>query len=66
MKKLIKSKSGFTLIEMVLVIAIIVILSAVTIIFVNEYLEHAKLGRDKVSIHYSEIISESIEIEAQS
>jgi len=65
MKKLIKSRSGFTLVEMVLVIAIIVILSAVTIIFVSEYLNHAKLGRDKISIHYFEIISESIEIEAK-
>ena len=41
MKKIQKSKKGFTLIEMVLVIAIIVILAAVLILGIGGYLASA-------------------------
>ena len=38
MKKIQKSKKGFTLVEMVLVIAIIVILAAVLVIGITKYI----------------------------
>ena len=42
MKKVGKSRKGFTLVEMVLVIAIIVILASVLILGVGAYLNKAK------------------------
>lgn len=65
MRKLSKSKKGFTLIEMVLVIAIIVILAAVLIMNVGTYLEKSKSAASSVESH-NDAISEVIdEIEAQ-
>ena len=55
MKKIQKSKKGFTLVEMVLVIAIIVILAAVLIIGVGDYLQRAHNAADSVSEHNDEI-----------
>ncbi|MCQ2504569.1 MAG: type II secretion system GspH family protein [Saccharofermentans sp.] len=57
MKKIQKSKKGFTLIEMVLVIAIIVILAAVLIIGIAGYLERANNAAASVSAHNSMIDS---------
>ena len=45
MKKIQKSKKGFTLVEMVLVIAIIVILAAVLIIGITKYLNGANAAK---------------------
>jgi len=48
-KRIIKSKKGFTLIEMILVIGIIVILAAVMIFSVASYLSKANTVKAKVS-----------------
>lgn len=55
MKKIQKSKKGFTLVEMVLVIAIIVILAAVLIIGVTKYLNGANAAAKSISEHTSDI-----------
>ena len=57
MKKIQKSKKGFTLIEMVLVIAIILILAAVLIIGIGTYIQNANTAASKVSEHNSSINS---------
>ncbi len=55
MKKIQKTKKGFTLIEMVLVIAIIVILAAVLIMGVAGYLNKARNAAASVSAHNSAV-----------
>jgi len=55
MKKIQKTKKGFTLIEMVLVIAIIVILAAVLIMGVGGYLQKARNAAASVSAHNSAV-----------
>ena len=62
MKKISKSKKGFTLVEMVLVIAIICILAAVLILSVTDYITRAQKAtsvindnRTQVSMAVSEI-----------
>ena len=57
MKKIQKSKKGFTLIEMVLVIAIIVILAAVLILGIGGYLNRANNAAQSISAHNSVIDS---------
>ena len=57
MKKIQKTKKGFTLIEMVLVIAIIVILAAVLILGIGGYLARADNAAASVSVHNSAIDS---------
>ena len=49
MKRIIKTKKGFTLIEMILVIGIIVILAAVMVFSVTSYLAKANSVKTKVS-----------------
>lgn len=51
MKKISKSKKGFTLVEMVLVIAIIVILAAVMLIGISSYISKARTGASAVAAH---------------
>lgn len=64
MKKIQKTKKGFTLIEMVLVIAIIVILAAVLVMNIGTYLNKAKSATSSVASH-NDAISEVVgEIEA--
>lgn len=53
MKKIQKSKKGFTLIEMTLVIAIIVILAAVLVLGVGSYLNKAKAASSSIKQHNS-------------
>ena len=53
MKKKLKSRRGFTLIEMVLVIAIIVILAAVLIFGIGNYMNKAENAAASLSIHNS-------------
>ena len=55
MKKIQKNKKGFTLVEMVLVIAIILILAAVIFFTVSEYLNKANSAKDSISKHNSAI-----------
>jgi len=55
MKKIQKSKKGFTLVEMVLVIAIIVILAAVLLFGVTQYLNAANKAKASISEHNSNI-----------
>ena len=57
MKKIQKSKKGFTLIEMVLVIAIIVILAAVLILGIGGYIQRANNASASVSAHNSMVDS---------
>ncbi|MBR3340268.1 MAG: type II secretion system protein [Clostridiales bacterium] len=55
MKKIQKSKKGFTLVEMVLVIAIIVILAAVLLFTVSKYLNAANAAKQSIEEHNSSI-----------
>ena len=57
MKKIMKSKKGFTLVEMVIVIAIIVILASVIIFAVARYLNAADAAADSVKENVSNIES---------
>lgn len=63
MKKIQKNKKGFTLVEMVLVIAIIVILAAVVFFSVADYLNKAKSATSKIEEHNSAIEEVTKEIE---
>ncbi len=42
MKKIIKSKAGFTLLEMIMVVAIVVILAGVMVMSIGTYVQNAK------------------------
>ena len=64
MKKIVKSRKGFTLVEMVLVIAIIVILAAVLVLGIGTYLNKAKAAASSVMVHNSSISVVSSEIDA--
>jgi len=64
MKKIQKSKKGFTLVEMVLVIAIIVILAAVLVLGIGTYLNKAKSASSSIQAHNSSISIVNSEINA--
>ncbi len=64
MKKIQKNRKGFTLVEMVLVIAIIVILAAVVFFSVADYLNKAKKATSKIKEHNSAIEVVTAEINA--
>ena len=63
MRKIYKTNQGFTLIEMVIVIAIIVILSIVVYFAVSSYLTAAKSATEKMDSHISIVESLSEEVE---
>ena len=65
MKKMSKTRKGFTLIEMVLVIAILVILASVLVLGIGDYLNRAKRAASSVSLHNWSISSITMEIDAQ-
>ncbi len=65
MKKMYKTKRGFTLVEMVLVIAILVILAMVLILNISNFLDRAKAAASSVSLHNWSISSIDAEIQAQ-
>ena len=64
MKKIQKSKKGFTLVEMVLVIAIIVILAAVLVLGIGTYLNKAKAAASSVGKHTSDVSSVNSDVNA--
>lgn len=55
MKKISKSKKGFTLVEMVLVIAIICILAAVLILSVTDYITRAQKATSVINANRTEV-----------
>ena len=64
MKKLRKTKKGFTLIEMVLVTAILVILASVLILNIAGYVERAHNAASSIAEHNSSIEQITDEINA--
>ena len=65
MRKIGKTRRGFTLVEMVLVIAIIVILASVLVIGIGNYLNKARRAADSVTLHNSSVEYLSAEVEQQ-
>lgn len=63
MKKIQKNRKGFTLVEMVLVIAIIVILAAVVFFSVADYLNKAKSATSEIEEHNSAVEAVTSEID---
>lgn len=57
MKKISKSKKGFTLVEMVLVIAIICILAAVLVLSVTEYISRAQKATSMIDANRVQVSS---------
>ncbi len=57
MRKIGKTRKGFTLVEMVLVIAIIVILAGVLVVGIGSYLNKARAAASSVTAHNSSIES---------
>ena len=64
MKKIQKNRKGFTLVEMVLVIAIIVILAAVVFFSVASYITKAKSATSSIKEHNDAINTVTAEIDA--
>ena len=64
MKKIRKSKKGFTLIEMILVTAILVILAAVLILNIAGYVERAHNAASSIAEHNSSVEMITDEINA--
>jgi len=64
MKKISKSKKGFTLVEMVLVIAIICILAAVLVLSVTDYITRAKKATSVINENREEVSAAVSEIDA--
>lgn len=64
MKKIRKSKKGFTLIEMILVTAILVILAAVLILNIAGYIERAHNAASSIAEHNSSVDMITEEINA--
>ena len=65
MRKIGKTRKGFTLVEMVLVIAILVILAGVFIIGIGTYLSRAQATTSSLNSHNSSIISITDEVDRQ-
>ncbi len=55
MKKISKNKKGFTLVEMVIVIAIILILASVIIFSVSKFINAANSAKESIGKHNDEI-----------
>ena len=58
-----KNKKGFTRIEMILVIAIIVILASVIALGISNYIQKAERSASSLSLHNKSISSASVYIE---
>ncbi|HUM23586.1 MAG TPA: type II secretion system protein [Saccharofermentans sp.] len=63
MKKISKSKKGFTLVEMVLVIAIICILAAVLVLSVTDYITRTKKATSVINENRAQVASAVGEID---
>ena len=63
MKKISKSKKGFTLVEMVLVIAIICILAAVLVLSVTDYISRTKKATSVINDNRAQVASAVGEID---
>jgi len=64
MKKILHSKTGFTLVETILVIAIIVIIASIIIIASASYLSKANIAKSKVESYNLVLSSENAVIDA--
>jgi len=64
MKKISKSKKGFTLVEMVLVIAIICILAAVLVLSVTDYITRAQSATSVINDNRAQVAAATGEIDA--
>ncbi len=64
MIKLRKSMRGFTLIEMVIVIALIVILALVIFYSVSDYMIAAKSATEKMESHVADVESVAVQVSA--
>lgn len=64
MKKISKSKKGFTLVEMVLVIAIICILAAVLVLSVTDYITRAQSATSVINDNRAQVAAATSEIDA--
>ena len=65
MRKIGKTKRGFTLVEMVLVIAIIVILAGVLVVGIGSYLSKARAAASSITQRNSSINAVNSEIDIQ-
>jgi len=57
MRKISKSKKGFTLVEMIIVIAIVVILAAVVFFAFNEYIIRGQQAASSISAEHESMCS---------
>ncbi len=64
MKKISKSKKGFTLVEMVLVIAIICILAAVLVLSVTDYITRTQKATSVINANRAQVESATGAIDA--
>ena len=65
MRRIGKTRKGFTLVEMVLVIAIIVILAGVIVVGIGSYLNKAKMASSSISAHNSSVEFLNAEVDRQ-
>jgi type IV pilus assembly protein PilA len=65
MRRIGKTRKGFTLVEMVLVIAIIVILAGVLVIGIGSYLNKARAAASSITAHNSSVEEINAEIDLQ-
>ena len=65
MRRIGKTRKGFTLVEMVLVIAIIVILAGVMVVGIGSYLNKAKMASSSISAHNSSVEFVNAEVDRQ-
>lgn len=65
MRRIGKTRKGFTLVEMVLVIAIIVILAGVLVIGIGSYLNKARAAASSITAHNSSVEEINAEIDIQ-
>ena len=63
MKKIYKNKKGFTLVEMIIVIAIIILFSFVFYMSVSSYLNKAKTAATAISTHKQQIAKATNEVD---
>ena len=65
MRRIGKTRKGFTLVEMVLVIAIIVILAGVLVIGIGSYLNKARAAASSITLHNSSVEAVNSEVDVQ-